>query len=34
MATTDNNSSSRRRRRLTVAERYDVFCDIVSGAGS
>jgi transposase len=33
MATADSNSS-RRRRRLTVPERYQVFLDVVSGAGS
>lgn len=33
MATADSNSS-RKRRRLTVPERYQVFCDVVSGAGS
>lgn len=33
MATADSNSS-RKRRRLTVPERYQVFVDVVSGAGS
>jgi len=33
MATAGNNSS-KKRRRLTVAERYQVFLDVVSGAGS